>query len=318
MVALSGGVFQNTLLLGLARRELEARGFTSSPTGSVPPNDGGLALGQAAVAGYPRRAPGRDGGIVAVVDTAADRRAARRHRPRTWPPPRSRWPAASPPAPPCGAWPRVAQPRPPRGRRVRPPGHRGQARAAGGARRRPRGCRSPVRQLARPGDVLLVVSTADDPVVARPRSPGPTPGASPASGSAPGPSPGGRRGDARADHVVWLETDDAAVAARSGDLVLLYHLLWELTHVVFEHPGCSPTTRPRPARHVRRRRLHHLLGRGPGGRGPRRCSTRDASRSSPAATPNRSTAGWSGTCGPVTSCWCTPAWPSRRSRSADG
>ena len=28
-----------------------------------------------------------------------------------------------------------------------------------------------------------------------------------------------------------------AVAARSGDLVLLYHLLWELTHVVFEHPG---------------------------------------------------------------------------------
>jgi hypothetical protein len=37
--------------------------------------------------------------------------------------------------------------------------------------------------------------------------------------------------------VVWLETDDAAVAARSGDLVLLYHLLWELTHVVFEHPG---------------------------------------------------------------------------------
>ncbi len=27
------------------------------------------------------------------------------------------------------------------------------------------------------------------------------------------------------------------LAARSGDLVLLYHLLWELTHVVFEHPG---------------------------------------------------------------------------------
>ncbi len=28
-----------------------------------------------------------------------------------------------------------------------------------------------------------------------------------------------------------------ALAARSGELVLLYHLLWELTHVVFEHPG---------------------------------------------------------------------------------
>jgi len=30
---------------------------------------------------------------------------------------------------------------------------------------------------------------------------------------------------------------EPAVAARSGELVLLYHLLWELTHVVFEHPG---------------------------------------------------------------------------------
>ena len=45
------------------------------------------------------------------------------------------------------------------------------------------------------------------------------------------------RGDARADHVVWLDGTDAGRAARSGDLVLLYHLLWELTHVVFEHPG---------------------------------------------------------------------------------
>ena len=44
-------------------------------------------------------------------------------------------------------------------------------------------------------------------------------------------------GTARADHVVWLDGADPAVAARSGDLVMLYHLLWELTHVVFEHPG---------------------------------------------------------------------------------
>jgi hydrogenase maturation factor len=36
---------------------------------------------------------------------------------------------------------------------------------------------------------------------------------------------------------VWLEGMDAARSARSGDLVLLYHLLWELTQVVFEHPG---------------------------------------------------------------------------------
>jgi hydrogenase maturation factor len=34
-----------------------------------------------------------------------------------------------------------------------------------------------------------------------------------------------------------VEGADPAVAARSGDMVMLYHLLWELTHVVFEHPG---------------------------------------------------------------------------------
>ena len=49
-VALSGGVFQNTLLLGLARRELEARRLRALTHRQLPPNDGGLALGQAAVA----------------------------------------------------------------------------------------------------------------------------------------------------------------------------------------------------------------------------------------------------------------------------
>jgi hydrogenase maturation protein HypF len=50
-VALSGGVFQNALLTTLVRERLERAGFRVLCHSLVPPNDGGIALGQAVVAG---------------------------------------------------------------------------------------------------------------------------------------------------------------------------------------------------------------------------------------------------------------------------
>jgi hydrogenase maturation protein HypF len=49
VVALGGGVFQNTLLITDAARLLRERGFTVLRPRLLPPNDGGIALGQLAV-----------------------------------------------------------------------------------------------------------------------------------------------------------------------------------------------------------------------------------------------------------------------------
>ena len=51
VVVLSGGVFQNRVLLERTRAELErARACACSSRERLPPNDGGIAYGQAAVA----------------------------------------------------------------------------------------------------------------------------------------------------------------------------------------------------------------------------------------------------------------------------
>ena len=89
-----------------------------------------------------------------------------------------------------------------------------------------------VRLMARPGDLLLAVSSADDQGTADLLSRAEAWGLTRVWLGA-GPRPVG----GRAEHIVWLEGEEYAVASRSGDMVLLYHLLWELTHVVFEHPG---------------------------------------------------------------------------------
>jgi hydrogenase maturation factor len=93
-----------------------------------------------------------------------------------------------------------------------------------------------LRLLSKPGDVLLVVSSAAEPTareaLRRAEAWGLTRiwlGAGP------------RPPMAAAEHIVWWESLEPQFAARSGDIVLLYHLLWELSHVVFEHPGLLTT-----------------------------------------------------------------------------
>ncbi len=90
-----------------------------------------------------------------------------------------------------------------------------------------------LRALVRPGDVLCAVSGADDPTVADAFRRAPAWGAVTIwIGAGPRPTAGA------ADHVLWSDPEtDAALAPYDGSLSLRYHMLWELTHICFDHPG---------------------------------------------------------------------------------
>lgn len=94
------------------------------------------------------------------------------------------------------------------------------------------------RVSVRPGDLIIAVAGAGDAAVRSVMRRAPAWGATtiwigngtrPASGAA--------------DHVLWIDDPDPRLPA-TGRFVLLYHLLWELTHVCFEHPGLL---KPEPA-----------------------------------------------------------------------
>jgi hypothetical protein len=88
-----------------------------------------------------------------------------------------------------------------------------------------------LRATARAGDILLAVSAAATATVRRAMRRAPAWGLTSVwVGAGERPEPGA------ADHVLWLD-EGASTAPFDGRLVLLYHVLWELTHVCFEHPG---------------------------------------------------------------------------------
>ncbi len=88
-----------------------------------------------------------------------------------------------------------------------------------------------VRVSVRPGDIVIGVGVADDPELRSVMCRCPAWGATTIwIGNGERPAAG------VADHVLWLDDPDPRVPA-TGGFVLFYHLLWELTHVCFEHSG---------------------------------------------------------------------------------
>lgn len=84
-----------------------------------------------------------------------------------------------------------------------------------------------IRSGARPGDVVVLVAPGGDPDVDEVVRRAPAWGVHTVwVGAGPRPE------TLHADHVLWAADERAHV---DGQLILLYHLLWELTHVCLEH-----------------------------------------------------------------------------------
>jgi hypothetical protein len=87
------------------------------------------------------------------------------------------------------------------------------------------------RVASQPGDLLIAVASADQPAVVDAMRRAAAWGVVTLwIGSGPRPPAGA------ANHILWIDSDDPMIPA-TGRFVLMYHLLWELTHVCFEHPG---------------------------------------------------------------------------------
>lgn len=93
-----------------------------------------------------------------------------------------------------------------------------------------------VRVSVRPGDIVIAVAGADDAQVRSVMRRGPAWGATTIWIGSGERRPEGGFKSSPADHVLWLDDPDPRVPA-TGGFVLFYHLLWELTHVCFEHAG---------------------------------------------------------------------------------
>ncbi|BBX26168.1 hydrogenase assembly protein HupF [Mycolicibacterium alvei] len=92
------------------------------------------------------------------------------------------------------------------------------------------------RVASQPGDLLLAVASADQPAAIDAMRRAAAWGVTTLwIGCGPRPPAGA------AHHVLWVDSDDPMVPA-TGRFVLIYHLLWELTHVCFEHPGLLTPT----------------------------------------------------------------------------